>query len=74
MAIFAGMVVLFLHRSTAEEEPRDKLFQYFPPCVGCALANYVGNEGMHMIAGIIILAVIIYILHVLKPFDMTPKA
>jgi hypothetical protein len=45
MIIFAGIVVLFLQRSTAEE-PKDHMYQYLPPCVGCAVANYAGNHGL----------------------------
>jgi hypothetical protein len=75
MAIFAGLVVLFLQRSTAAE-PRDHMYQYAPPAIGCAVANYVGNQaverGDNMLAAVavvIILAVIGYILYVLKPFN-----
>ena len=45
VAIFGALIVLFLHRSTAQEEPKDNIYQYLPACIGCALANYVGNEG-----------------------------
>jgi hypothetical protein len=75
MAIFAGLVVLFLQRSTAAE-PRDHMYQYAPPAIGCAVANYVGNQAVersnNVLAGLaigIILAVIAYILYVLKPFN-----
>jgi hypothetical protein len=70
MAIFAGLVVLFLQRSTAAE-PRDHMYQYAPPCLGCMVANYVGNHGQGLIAAIIIVAVIGYVLYVLKPFNQT---
>jgi hypothetical protein len=75
MAIFAGLVVLFLQRSTAAE-PRDHMYQYAPPAIGCAVANYVGNQaverGDNMLAAVavvLILAVVGYILYVLKPFN-----
>jgi hypothetical protein len=75
MAIFAGLVVLFLQRSTAAE-PRDHMYQYAPPAIGCAVANYLGNQAVErsnnvlaIIAVAIILAVIVYILYVLKPFN-----
>jgi hypothetical protein len=67
VGIFAGLVVLFLQRSS-EEEPRDKLYQYFPPAIGCAVANYFGNEGYGLVAFGIIGAVVAYIIFVLKPF------
>lgn len=72
MAIFAALIVLFLHRSMAPGEPKDHILQYLPPAIGCALANYVGNEGYGLMAGIIMLAVIAYIFHILKPFNTEP--
>lgn len=69
MAIFAGLIVLFLQRSTGTEEPKDHILQYLPPSIGCALANYVGNEGQPIWAGVIILAVLAYVMQVLKPFS-----
>jgi divalent metal cation (Fe/Co/Zn/Cd) transporter len=71
MGVFAGLIVLFLHRSMGPAEPRDHLWQYLPPAVGCAIANYIGNQGFGVWAGLILLGVIGYILVVLKPFDQT---
>jgi hypothetical protein len=71
MAVFAGLVVLFLQRSMSENEPQDRIIHYLPPAVGCALANYLGNNGQGLIAWLLILAVIAYIIHILKPFRMT---
>lgn len=62
---FAGLVTLMLQRSS-EEVLRDKLWHYAPPAVGCAVSNYFGNEGMHIVAGLILAAVIVYIFVVLK--------
>ena len=71
LIIFAGLVVLFLQRST-EETPQDRIVHYAPPAVGCAVANYLGNHGQGVIALVIILAVIGYTLYVLKPFTQKP--
>lgn len=68
VAIFAGLVILFLQRSS-QEEPQDKLYEYIPPSVGCALANYLGNEGYEIAAYALIAAIIGYIIFILKPFD-----
>ena len=67
VAIFAGLVVLFLQRSS-RDEPSDHLWQYFPPAIGCGLSNYLGNEGYHVPAVGVIVAVGVYIHYVLKPF------
>jgi hypothetical protein len=71
MGVFAGLIVLFLHRSMGTAEPRDHIWQYGPPAIGCAIANWVGNNVSGIWAGLILLAVIGYILIVLKPFDQT---
>jgi hypothetical protein len=62
---FAGLLTLLMQRSS-EDEPQDKLWQYIPPAVGCAVANYVGNEGYDIVAAIILGSVIGYIFIVLK--------
>ena len=72
IAIFGGLVVLFLHRSMAEGEPQDTIYHYLPPAIGCAVANWVGNppQNQGLISFLIVLAVIIYIALVLKPFGL----
>jgi drug/metabolite transporter (DMT)-like permease len=68
IAVFAGLIVLFLQRS-AEAEPRDQLWQYGIPAVGCAVSNYLGNED-YVIGAILVLAGALgYIWMVLKPQD-----
>jgi hypothetical protein len=62
---FAGLATLLLQRSS-EEEPRDKLWQYMPPAIGCAVVNYLGNEGYHLFAAILFASVIAYIFIYLK--------
>ena len=84
--IFAGLIVLFLQRSTGEGEPRDSIWQYLGASVGCAVANYVGNDkngnisnaitdtGRHFLAETIIMGVLAYVYYVLKPFDRQPRS
>ncbi|MEL6486282.1 MAG: XrtV sorting system accessory protein [Pseudomonadota bacterium] len=68
VAVFAGIAVLFLQRSS-EDEPRDKIIHYLPPALGCAVANYLGNEGYMIPAVGLVVATLAYIHFVLKPFD-----
>ena len=68
MAIFGGLVVLFLQRSAAPGEKQDKIYHYAPPAVGCALANYLGNHGQGTVALAIVLAILAYIIFFMKPF------
>ncbi len=65
MAVFAGLIILFLQRSTMDEPP-DTIWHYLPPSVGCALANYVGNEGYGIAAFAVLIAVGAYLILVLK--------
>ena len=75
VAMFAGLVVLFMQRSTAAH-PRDSLWQYLVAAVGCAVANYFGNHAIedklmsyHAIAVVLIAATIGFVFVVLKPLD-----
>ena len=82
--LFAGLIVLFLQRSSTEEEPRDSIWQYLVASGGCAIANYVGNDKngaisnalgdpmRHLIAVMILVGVLAYVHYALRPFDRTP--
>ena len=72
VAVFGCLIVLFLHRSTQKEAPRDSLWQYLAAAGGCALVNFVGNAGYIVPACAIGAAVIAFIFKVLKPFDIKP--
>jgi hypothetical protein len=79
MLLFAGLVVLFLQRSSAPE-PRDHMYQYAPPAIGCAVSNYFGNQGeklgnlgLVVVAWVLVAGVIGYVVYVLKPFSQTPQ-
>lgn len=68
VAVFAGLIVLFLQRSVAEQ-PRDKMISYAPPAIGCALTNYLGNHHYDVVAGAALVAILAYIWFVLKPLE-----
>lgn len=69
LALFGGLIVLFLERSS-KAEPSDHLWQYIAPAVGCAIANYAGNNGQTIIAIAIIVAALVYTHIVLKPLEL----
>ena len=83
VAIFAGLIVIFLQRSVGDDEPADSIWSYLPPSLGCAIANQLGNKAMksteggdgiyHVAAIILILAVIAYIILIIKPFPTRPQ-
>jgi hypothetical protein len=72
VALFAGLVILFLQRSTEPETPKDRIIYYLPPAVGCAAANWLGNNHQDAWAIAALIGVIIYSFLVLKPFQKTP--
>ncbi|MFL5297716.1 MAG: XrtV sorting system accessory protein [Phenylobacterium sp.] len=71
IAVFGGLVVLFLHRSMQEGEPKDTIWHYMPPSLGCMAANYVGKD-LHQgpLSAAIVVAVLAYVVLVLKPFGL----
>jgi hypothetical protein len=68
IAIFGGLVVLFLQRSVEPNRKQDTILHYLPPAVGCAVANYLGNHGQGTIAIFIVVAIVGYVIFVMKPF------
>ena len=64
--MFAGLITLFLHRSS-QPEPQDELWQYAPPAITCAVANYLGNNGYSVAAAAMLAGAGVYVLRVLKP-------
>jgi len=72
LAIFAGLIVLFLQRSTGDRSEKDvSLLYYLGAGVGCAAANYFGNQGQDLIAVLLIAATVAFVLYFLKPFKLT---
>lgn len=70
VAVFCAIVTLFLNRSMAEHEiAGDNLVNYLIPAVGCAFANYFGNEGWHLPAILTLATSVLYIFVMLKPFS-----
>ena len=62
--IFAGLVTLLMQRSQAEV-PKDSLWQYAPPTIACAVANYLGNEGYPLPAILLLIAIGVYVYQIL---------
>lgn len=69
VAIFAGLVVIFLQRSVGEGE-QDSIVSYLPAAVGCAGCNWLGNEGYTAFAAVGLVALLAYIWFVIKPLDL----
>jgi hypothetical protein len=75
LGIFAGLIVLFLQRSTTDRAEKDaSLLYYLGAGVGCAVANYFGNKGENLIAILLIAATVAFIILCLKPFKLRPRS
>ena len=66
--IFAGLVTLYLQRSMGEDAG-DSIWSYLVGGAGCAISNYLGNEGYDILAVAMIAATLLYVALVLKPFS-----
>lgn len=74
LGIFAGLIVLFLQRSTNDRPERDvSLFYYLAAGVGCAVANYFGDHGQDLIAILLLAATLGFVFYFLKPFQRHSK-
>lgn len=75
LAIFAGLIVLFLQRSTSERAEKDvSLLYYLGGGVGCAVADYLGNHGQDLAAIALLIATVAFILVYLKPIPLKPRS
>ena len=63
---FSGLIVLFLQRSM-DGDGKDSILSYLPPALGCAGANYLGNNGYGIVAIAVLVATVAYVVIVLKP-------
>jgi hypothetical protein len=71
LVIFAGLIVLFLQRSSGEWAEKDaSLLHYLAAGVGCAAANYLGNHGRDVAAIAILVATIGFIIYFMNPFGL----
>lgn len=75
VAIFAGLIVLFVQRSTTDDHApkHDSLLLYLGAGLGCAVGNYVGNKGIHLLAIPLIAATLFFIVYYLRPFKIWPR-
>ena len=71
LAIFAGLIVLFLQRSVGERAEKDaSLLYYLAAGVGCAVANYFGNHGQDLVAILLLVVTVVFVILFLKPFKL----
>jgi len=71
--IFAGLIVVFLQRSMAEQTGDDPMWRYLLAACGCAIGNYLGNEGYPIPALLVIVGTLAFIVHTIRPFSRFPR-
>ena len=75
LAMFAGLIVLFLQRSTGESAEKDvSLIYYLGAGAACGVANYFGNHGQDILAIALLLATAAFIILFLKPFKLDRRS
>ena len=75
LAILAGLIVLFLQRSTSDGRAKDvSLLYYLGAGLACAFADYFGNHGQHIIAVGLLIATLGFVIVYLKPFKLKPDS
>ena len=75
LAIFAGLIVLFLQRSTGDQTDKDApLYYYLGAGAGCAIGDYLGNHGQDLLAGLVLAGTIVFIILCLKPFRFSARS
>lgn len=72
--IFAGLVTHFLHQSAKPDAPDISMWHYLVPCVGCAVANWLGNQGWDLGATAMIAATLGYSFYFLRTPRHPPQS
>ena len=72
VAIFAGLLVLFLSRFSGEGAADEPLWPFLGATAGCAGVNWLGNQGYDIPAIIAIAAVLYFIHRFLDPIGRPP--
>lgn len=68
VALFAGLIVLFLQRSVGDESEHDSFWPYIVASIGCATVNWLGNHGYDPFAILVGFALLAFVYFVLRPF------
>lgn len=72
LAVFAGLIMLFLQRSVDNGSRPDPLWRYLAASIGCAVSNYLGSHGMPVVASAALLLTLAFIVRALRPFGWPP--
>jgi hypothetical protein len=71
--IFAALVTRFLQQSAKPADDQESLWHYLVASIGCAGANWLGNNGWHLAAAACVAATIAYAFHFLRARGPRPR-
>jgi hypothetical protein len=63
--IFAALVTRFLQQSAKPENDQESPWHYLVASIGCAGANWLGNNGWQLAAAVCVIATVAYMVHFL---------
>ena len=72
LILFAGLAVLFLQRSSSKDHDPVALWKYGVAAAGCAVADYLGNQGQVVAAILLFAADVAFSALMLNPFSRPP--
>ena len=73
IGMFAGLAILFLQRSASRIPDPIPIWKYALASIGCALADYLGNQDQMIASIAIFLAVAVFSVMALRPFHQGPS-
>ena len=59
--LFGFIAALYLQRSSLPPPRSDRSIDYLPPVLGCAFANWLGNEGHQIAAAAVLAGAVLYV-------------
>lgn len=68
IALFAGLAILYLQRSASKEADPIALWKYAVAAVGCAVADFLGNNDQALLSVAMFVFVVVFSVLMLKPF------
>lgn len=73
MIAFAGLAILYLQRSASSSPDPVALWKYAVAAIGCALADYFGDHGMVIASIATFVALALFSIAMLKPFQIKDR-
>ncbi len=73
LIMFAGLAILYLQRSASPQPDSIALWKYAVAAIGCATADYLGDQGHAVMSVVVFAALIVFALLMLRPMRRRPS-